>query len=308
MNSGSDELKTPSTQQLVEGEGVVRRRARALIGWLSEQEAIQMLLGRTPIPSDDTSELKQVALACRNAVLSRPVFRRTDPEVQAPDQRLTQLADRQDLRAHFPGFDWRPAIVDLTQVLSFQKLINAEGLEERVHGIDGSDLDGMLELCLPKQQPLLPIGAFADADGKGFTISSLNPNLRIAGSQVSDALVNPSPDVPPVKAQAVTLLITMGTSYLQVAHYRDRYVLRDGYHRAGALLQLGITRAPCVFIEARSFEQLACPPGSLSYEVLFGERPPYLVDFWDNATSQDIVQVAIRKVIRVRGEEFVVPR
>jgi len=308
MSAGSNAEAQSSLSSLVQGEEVVRRRGRALIGWLSEQEALQMLLGRTPLPPDDVSLLKQAAESCRTAVVSRPRFQVTEPIRKVDNDRLIALADRQDLRAHFHGFDWKPAVVDLTQVLSFQKLINAEGLEERVREIEGFGIERLLELCIPTQQPLPLLGAFADADGKGFTISSLNPNLRIAAAQLGEALVNPAPDLPPVKAQAVTLLITMGTSYVQVARYRDRYFLRDGYHRAAALLRRSITTVPCVLIEAHSFEQLGCPPGSFSYEVLFGERPPYLVDFWNEDTSRDIVQLATRKVIRIRGEEFVVPR
>jgi hypothetical protein len=308
MIGGCDMPATVSPSGIVSGEETGRRRARALIGWLNEQEAVPMLLGRAPLPTDELSSLKQIAVACREAVASRPSFEPATPTRPTNDRRLLDLTERQELRAHFHGLDWRPAIVDLTQVLSFQKLINAEGLDERVGNVNGFDLDRLLEICLPSSQPLPPLGAFADADGKGFTISSLNPNLRIAGGHLSEASVSATPDVPPVKAQAVTMLITMGTSYVQVARYRDRYFLRDGYHRAAALLRRGVTEVPCIFIEARSFEQLGCVPGSLSYEVLFGDRPPHLVDFWDNTTAHDIVQVATRKVIRVRGEEFVVPR
>ena len=300
------EVVPPST--LVAGEGIGQRRARALLGWLSEPEAVTMLLGRAPLPTDELSSLKQIAVTCREAVASRPLFADRDPVRPTTDRRLLDLAERQELRAHFHGFDWRPAMVDLTQVLSFQKLINAEGLDERLGNAKGFDLNRLLEICLPSSQPLPPVGAFADADGKGFTISSLNPNLRIAAGHLSEASVSPTPGVPPVRAQAVTLLITMGTSYVQVARYRDRYFLRDGYHRTAALLRRRITEAPCVLIEARSFEQLGCPPGSFSYEVLFGDRPPYLRDFWNDDTSREIAQVATRKVIRVRGEEFVVPR
>jgi hypothetical protein len=43
-----------------------------------------------------------------------------------------------------------------------------------------------------------------------------------------------------------------------------------------------------------------------TYETMFGPRPPRLIDFWDDEVASDIKQPAIRKVIRVRGEEFVV--
>jgi hypothetical protein len=202
---------------------------------------------------------------------------------------------------------WRSAIVDLSRVLSFQKLISVEGLGDRLKHVSESNFEALLETCLPRQQPLPPLGALTDADGRGFTISSINPNLRIAGAQLSDAMVAPRPDIPAVKMQAVTIFVSMGTSYLQVVQYRDRFFVRDGYHRAAGLVHLGITKVPCIYIEAKTFEEVGCPPGSFSYEVLFGERPPLLVDFWSGEAC-DVDQLATRKVIRVRGEEFAVPR
>ena len=91
-----------------------------------------------------------------------------------------------------------------------------------------------------------------------------------------------------------------------VARYRGRHFLIDGYHRAAGLLRAGITTVPCVFIEAQSFEQVVSMPGLFTYETVFADRPPRLVDFWDPEVSDDVVRPAVRKVIRVRGDEFVV--
>ncbi len=74
------------------------------------------------------------------------------------------------------------------------------------------------------------------------------------------------------------------------------------------LLRRGVRVVPCIFIEARNFGEVGCPPGSLTDEVMYGDRPPRLVDFWDDATAREVEQIAIRKVLRVRGDEFLVPR
>ncbi len=97
-------------------------------------------------------------------------------------------------------------------------------------------------------------------------------------------------------------------SYLQIVQYRGRSFVRDGYHRAAGLLRRGVFVAPCIFINAQSFDQVGTPPGSFTYETLFGDRPPTLSDFWDDKVARSIQQVSVRKVVRVRGEEFVVPR
>lgn len=60
-------------------------------------------------------------------------------------------------------------------------------------------------------------------------------------------------------------------------------------------------------IDAQAFEEVGAQlPGAFSYEILYGDRPPRLTDFWDNAVARDVRQPAVRKVVRVRGEEFVV--
>ncbi len=295
-------------QQMIQGEEVLLRKARALIGWMSEPEALNSLLGRNALPNEDLSLLRKRHSEARAAMSRLEIKKPEDPVISDSGPRLDAVRSRPEVAANFPGLNWRPAIVDLRTVCSFQKLIFTDGLEERLK--NSNNEDGLYELCLPREQPAHPLGAFTDPDGKGFTISSFNPNLRIAAGQVSEANVSPGPMMPTVRMQAVTLLVYMGTSYLQVVRYRDRSFIRDGYHRAAGLLRSGAYEVPCIFIEAESFEQTgaAMVPGAFSYETLYSARPPYLSDFWDDRVSAEVSQPAVRKVVRIRGEEFVVQR
>ncbi len=45
---------------------------------------------------------------------------------------------------------------------------------------------------------------------------------------------------------------------------------------------------------------------SLIAEVPFSDRAPKLADFWDDSVSADALQPAVRKVVHLRAEEFVV--
>jgi hypothetical protein len=151
-----------------------------------------------------------------------------------------------------------------------------------------------------------PGGGFTDQDGLGFTISSLNPNLRVVGSQVHETLVASAPGAPPQKMQGITFFINMGTSYVQVARYQGRYFLRDGYHRTVGLLRAHVTKVPAVVINAPSFQYIAPQPGLFDHEVAFSDRPPLLTDFLDDTVSVEGSQPTIRKVVRARAEQFVV--
>lgn len=306
MPTGTNMLNSKPTIPAVSGEDVIRRPGRALIGWMAEAEAIAAMLGRTPTPVDDVTELRARAAQARRSVESRAAMTASAAIVDETDPRLVGVQTRQDLASSFPGLKWRAAIIDLRKVLSFQKVIAVDGLDERLARAEAAD--GLLDICLPPMQPMPPLGTFNDPDQRGFTVSSVNPNLRIAGAQVGTADVAPEPGKPAVRMQAVTFLIHMGTSYLQVVEYRDRYFVRDGYHRVAGLLRRGIHEVPCVFISAQSFEEVGAGSGMLTYEVLFGERPPLVADFWDDSVATDIEPPAVRKIIRITGEEFAISR
>lgn len=283
---------------------------RALIGWLSnDQEAMQLLLGRNPLPTDDVAVLQQIISECRAAVASRPAFTPTDPIVDVGDDpMLRAVRERPEVNAAFAGVSWFPAMVNLKEVLAFQKIINTEGLEARLASARTSK-EQLFELCLPTNQPLPPTGAIGDPDTKGLTVSALNPNLRIIGNRVGEEHISLVPNAPPIRVMALTFFVNMGTSYLVVVRYKDRYFIRDGYHRAVGLLREHIDVIPCIVIDARNFEQevvLGQPLNFLPHEVLYGQHPPRLTDFWDDTVSRTVMRPVTRKVVRLRGDEFVV--
>jgi hypothetical protein len=184
-------------------------------------------------------------------------------------------------------------------------MITTDGLDQRVaDAVD--DPAALVELCLPAAQPLPPVGAFGDPDRHGFALSSLNPNLRVIGSNIGEGLVSASPQVPPQKVQAFTFFVSMGASYLQVAQYQGRSFLRDGYHRAAGLLRAGVSTVPAIIFDAPSFQYIAPTSALFDHEVAFSDRAPRLADFWDDSVSADSLQPAVRKVVHIRADEFVI--
>jgi hypothetical protein len=227
------------------------RRARTLLGWLNEQEGVTALLGRPPVHGEDISAARDIWRAARNAVEGRTPHVPAGVIAAVSDRRrLDALAGRAEVAAHFSGLNWRPEMVHLEHVLSFQKTIVLDGADERIGAADKDELE-LLKLCIPSSHTESPAEISTDPDGKGFAISSLNPNLRIAAAQASDAEIIPAIGMPPTKVVAFTIFAFSGFSYLQVVRYRDR-----------------------------CFVRCAC----------------------------EVYHPAIRKVIRIRGDEFVVGR
>ncbi len=96
-------------------------------------------------------------------------------------------------------------------------------------------------------------------------------------------------------AGVVGLVVGFGSNFLNVIRVGDRLVLHNGYHRACALRELGITHAPAIVQTATRPDELDISAKSdvaRDPEFFFKTaRPPLLKDFFDPN---------IRKMLRVR--------
>jgi hypothetical protein len=289
----------------------MQQQTRCLLAWLSQQEAVSTLLGHLPGPGEDTAQQQQLWEAARAALQQRvpyaeitPTLVPVPPEIEAQAEVFKQ---RPDVAAFFQGMDWTVGLANLDSVLSFQKIVVQEQSVERVNAVPVEDKAALFSFCLPDSVNAINLPGVIDANKKAITFSSLNPNLRIGPHLMLDIDVAAAQGQPATKQKFVGFAINFGGQFIQIAEYNERWFIRDGYHRCYGLLRRGINRVPCVFIRATSFEQLTGGQGGfLSYETLFGERPPFLKDFLNDAVSASALRMASRKVVRVSAEDFVV--
>ncbi len=292
---------------LDQSEKLVMSPVRGLVGWMNDAEAVNFLLGHQPSPTDDLTQIQQIIKGSRSVVEARPLRELVSPIREIDRATAHVIKARPDIQTTLATLQWTPAMVDLREVLSYQQIVNLDGLDARVSSVS-DNLEGLLKLCLPENEPTNQLMAILnDADQKGYTISSLNPNMHIMGTAVHDMDLNLS-GLPSMRKRTISFFIDIVTSYLQVAHYKNRYFLRDGYHRAAGLLKKGINIVPCILVEARNTTELGLKPGLFPIEVIDGDRPPRLADFWDDTVAHDGKRIAIRHVLRIRGEEFDVQR
>ncbi len=59
-------------------------------------------------------------------------------------------------------------------------------------------------------------------------------------------------------------------------------------------------------IDAPTFRYVVPTPGLFDHEIAFSDHAPLLTDFWDDSVSAEARQPAVRKVIRIRAEQFAV--
>jgi hypothetical protein len=200
-------------------------------------------------------------------------------------ERVAEQATRADLRTEMPGLDWFLGVVDIRLLLAFQRQIafHSETLEELVP--IANDWNELMALCFGNPKP---IACDAVRSNTTLMFRSANPNLQFRFTNDSS---NP-------------IALHSGSPFFEVAQYRDRWFLRDGYHRAFRCLQSGVFHLPAAIVRARTPEELgAVHPWFFPEDVLFSSTPPCVVDFLDDALMVEYNRSPLIKTIRITVEE-----
>jgi hypothetical protein len=205
---------------------------------------------------------------------------------------LAECRERSDLQAEYEGLDWTVGVVDLHRLLAFQRRLV---FNNRGH-------------TTPQQCAWSQLTAFALGSQRGTEHYFVRN--RCATGYLDISLHSNNPDLQlrlsPNAGRSGDSLFSLygGSPFFEVAEFRGRWFLRDGYHRAYCLLRAGVHRIPAVVIYARTIGEVgANEPWFFSEEQLFSGRPPRVVDFLDENLVLRYDRIALRKVIRIRVEE-----
>jgi hypothetical protein len=221
----------------------------------------------------------------RAQVLKRPAFQEASAlaphgDLEESIRPRRQLA-RPDLQAEMAGLDWSLGIVDLRRLLAFQRRIILDPGEQAFSMPASNDWEGLIALCFGEARPVV---CDAIQEDTSVVLRSRNPNLRF---RFTDDLSNP-------------IAIHTGSPFFEVAQYRDRWFLRDGYHRAFRCLEAGIFHLPAVIVKARTLAEVgAVHPSFFPEEVLFSTAPPHVVDFLDDTLVLEYTRSPLIKTLRI---------
>ena len=197
-------------------------------------------------------------------------------------------------------------MVELDKLIVCQQQIKRASVDTMTRTLTTplSDAD-LATVCLP-----------LTSSGAGFQLALEEAGQIIFTSDTHDArfldaqLVNPT-DIRGlvVSGHAQTVLaLSLGftTNVLNVVRYGARIVLNNGYHRALALRELGVTHAPCVIQVCSHWEDVALAGASEMSDngaVYFtAARPPLLRDFANSDLCRTFVTRPLRKQIRLTYE------
>jgi hypothetical protein len=204
---------------------------------------------------------------------------------------LARHASRSDLLAEMTGLNWSLGVVDLRKLIAFQRRIASSSSQPTSPTPHVDDWPALAAVSfgaskLPEYEIIRKPGA------NTIVLRSCNPNLSLRFFD------DPSS---PVSVHA-------GSPFFEVAKYRDRWFLRDGYHRAYDLLRANIFRTPAVIVYARTLEELgATQPWFFNEETLLSAMPPRVIDFLDDALVLEYNRPLLIKTVSVNIEESLAP-
>jgi hypothetical protein len=281
--------------------GHVTRPARALVGWMQQAEAQLMLAQRMVQLADnqvhaDRATAAQQTVAARASFVEEPhVLDEPGPELSEHIAALVAHQDYQPFRAE----GWSVKIADLSKVIALQPMVFWDHARERTNSAVAGDMVRLAEITLPIRSGTEPIPVQFDPARNTWMITSRNPNLRIAGQFSGPVDVGGGHQM-----TGCGFIVTILSSFVQVVRYRDRLMLRDGYHRSLGLLAQGISQVPVLFREFGQFDPLGLGPGMLPEASYLGNRPPFLADYLSDDVSADVNLPATQKMLVIQGMEM----
>jgi len=272
------------------------RPGRALIGWMAPQAAARFLSGRPSGTQPTTDEQARLERA-RAAVAARPEGVAQDGMVAPLPAELNQhVAQLRELAGHLFDLGWQPAMVDLSRVCAFQPVVCTDDLHQRMAGLVRESLASLADITFPLG-PTPEYQTSFDPSRNAWLLSSPDPNLQVTTRFTG----GPPPSLPHVRIYGFH--VAMSRSVMEVGRYEGRWYLRDGYHRALALLRRGVRWAPSLVREFTELEKLL-PSGMLPPAVFLGSRPPLLTSYLDDAVSADVMVTPQRKLIVLQATEL----
>jgi hypothetical protein len=224
------------------------------------------------------------------------------PLPDAMRARADAFMDDTRVRRTFDCLPTRIEMVRIDHLVICQNHVNrdfVDRLKERLGPSPGPD--ALFDFCLPREDPW-PAVQMREQGHRHYSFRSDSADLRLHESTLLRPDQLKAYDSAGTVSGAVGVVVGFSANCLNALRDDDngRLLLNNGYHRACALLELGITHAPCVVQTVTRRDELdisAKPVVARDPGYFFnGKRPPLLKDFADPRICKTF---PIRKVSRI---------
>jgi|GEM_PF-4627658 len=292
---------------------------RLLLGFLREDEAIERLQSSRTVatPGEDSDRTEDDGAAtdpetayaelwetANDSITPSNAFEDSAVELEAlPDEdgiaeHVDAFVDDPHFRAsrgEYPEDSWKIKLVPIENLVAFQPAVTQTAYESDLSSTE-SVLD-LLEFTLPVDDaPLVEDQRIRDTFFSGWQFVTRSPNVHVSGPHHSRS------DDDDTTIATVSFDLKSNPNFVYVAHYEDRYILKNGYHRVYQLLLAGETHVPAVVIEADTYDETgANQSGFFDRNLVMSDRPPLLTDY-ETPIAVTIARRTTNRIVRVIAE------
>lgn len=312
-------MTTPNSDAEVADTVPAIEQRRLLLGFLREDEAIERLqssrtvatpdarldqTGREEAVTDPETAYANLWNAANDSITPSHAFDDSAVELEdLPDE--AGIAEHVDAFVNDPHFrasrgdqpedSWEIKLVPIETLVAFQPAVTQTAYETDLAATE-SVLD-LLEFTLPVDAaPLVEDQRIRDNFFSGWQFVTRSPNVHVSGPHHSRSDGNDT------TIATVSFDLKSNPNFVYVAHFDDRYILKNGYHRVYQLLAAGETHVPAVVIEADTYDETgANQSGFFDRELVMSERPPLLTDY-ETPIAVTISRRTTNRIVRVIAE------
>jgi hypothetical protein len=206
----------------------------------------------------------------------------------------------------FGDFPTRVALVELGRMVAYQQHVALDHVRKQMTGLS-PDMppENLFEHCFPSRESMPPLKVREVGDDT-MVFSSPSTDMRFLGAMLLEQ-GKIKGYIPVGKAAMVLgLPVGFGSNLLNALSYRGRLLLNNGYHRTVAMIEAGITHAPCVIQELNTLDELELAGGRVKADragyYFNSPRPPLMRDFRDPRLYHDMATLPREKQIYIRFE------
>jgi len=274
----------------------------ALFGFFPESEALRYAQLPNENPADASARLSEKLQRAREVVSKITGRASIKPKVrklgQEHAERVARLQAEPTFNEHLIGmkssdFSW----VELRKLKAFQPFLNLEYVDRLVESApEPTDQEGTVAFCLPLRSERLPAEVLTgfNPNSNTFVISSGNLDLRVVGNFASEDQAS--------GRKLVGFAYDFGLPQISVAEYKGGFFVKNGYHRAFALLKKGHEYLPCLTVSTDTFQATGGQlPGFFPVDLILSDQAPLLADFLSGAALK-IPRRRFRATVSVHAE------
>ena len=259
-------------------------------------------------------------------------WRRANDYYQELEDLESGIADQAELRELDPGlaplaaevladpycretYDAVPVsigVVELDRLIVFQKCVTWTYVDRIKSALQGSlDPEALFRFCLPIGERSTPV-RIRRGGSRHYQFVSDSMDMRFHGTRIFAPEQIRDYDAAGPMAGVVGVVVGFGSNLLNVIRADRRMLLHDGYHRACALREMGVTHAPAIIQTVSRADELdVVARSAIAKDPDFyfrSARPPLLKDFFDPRIRRVLRTPKISRVIEVtyKVREFTV--